>query len=343
MRYKFIQKFYLIIFSIVFFAFFIEISFRIYDFGFNFKKKEQRIAKGELLTAQDVIRFLIKTGRCVHDPLLIWRFTQKIKQYEFNRFGFSGKEEFLLSKKGNTYRIIVLGGSHPFGIGINFNETYSRQLENLFKKDAEKWNKTIEIINAAVPGHSTLQVLNFLKYYIINFKPDLVIIYAGNNDKSKLTPYWPLRDSEIIKQRIYNKITISLLDKSHFLWYYYLFIKKCLSIKKVDLGQRVTKEENYQNLTEMKEIAEINNFKIIFLSQVMKKNGKLIRGFGAKVEPFLDIYNELKNIQNIDEYFYDSLHGTVKGHKEIAKIIYNYFVSNPQIIWGKIPFSYQKK
>lgn len=67
----------------------------------------------------------------------------------------------------------------------------------MFSKQKIKGIKNVQVINAAVPGFSSLQVLRFLKRDIIHFKPDLVIIDVGVNDLMTLTADWPFKDNEI--------------------------------------------------------------------------------------------------------------------------------------------------
>ena len=96
--------------------------------------------------------------------------------------------------------------------------------------------------------------------------------------------------------------------------------------KRISKRQRVSLTQNLQNLKEIKKIAQLNNFKVVFLSQMAFNNNYLERGFGSIVEPYVEIYNELKDREDIEKYFIDVCHGSVKGHKEIATVIYNYFL-----------------
>jgi hypothetical protein len=277
--------------------------------------------------------YLFKTGSVIRDPNLIWRHKYSEK-YPLISIGIRtyNRKEISCFKDRDLYRIIIFGGSHSFGLGLKYEDTYAYQLEELFRDQQHKWNKKIEAINASVPGYSTLQVLNFLKYHMIHYNLDLVIIDAGNNDGILLSRDWPWRDSEVVKAiSPFQCKIISLLERSSFFWYFREFLYKVKHFvankNKVDdiKFTRVSKDENKNNLEEIKKLAYSNNFKVIFLSQVfMDDRRQLKRGFGSVVEPYLDIYTKLKDRPDIANYFIDNIHGSVKGHREIAKLIYDY-------------------
>ena len=316
----------------------LEIAFRIYDYGFKYRELEYRYSKGEVnLPFDTLFAYFFKKGYIVRDQKLIWRRSAKKKgQYRFGSLGFriGDKGEPLRSKGDNTYRIIVFGGSQPFGIGLDYEDTYACKLEALFNKDPSTWKRPVEVINAAVPGHSTTQALNFLKYDMICYEPDLVIIDAGNNDGIQLSPEWPWSDNELIERMGHFQYRLlGMIERSSFFWYYRNLLYKLRGIFLTDKSHpkktcptRVTTEQNFNNLKEIKRIAQDNGFKAVFISQVYFDNdtGKLKRGFGSFEEPYIDIYSRLKEKDGLGDYFIDSVHSSRLGHKEIARLIYEY-------------------
>lgn len=330
---------------LIIFVFFVlmEMPFRIYDYGFKYK---YILSRGQTdIPFEEIQVYLFKSGYCVLDKKLIWRYTKKMNAkngiYQFNSLGLRTNDdsEPNRTKDNNVYRVIVFGGSHPFGIGVRYEETYAYQLEVLFNSGKHEWGKKIEVINAAIPGYSTIQVLNLLKYQMVKYDPDLVIIDAGNNDGITLKPSWPRRDSQIIKNM--NPFLcgmLNVLNRSSFFWYYRLFQNKIINLINAKINNdldkystRVSQKENLENLEEIKKIARGNNFKVIFLSQMIMGEGKLQRGTGVIVDPYLDIYFQLKEKRSISEYFIDSIHGSIKGHREIAEIIYSYLKASSWI------------
>jgi hypothetical protein len=312
----------------------VEIPFRVYDYAFKYRNLKYKLSIGKVdLPFEEIMVYRFKKGMVIRDPNLIWRHKYSEK-YPLNSIGirtYNGKEVSCL-KARDLYRVIIFGGSHPFGLGVQYEDTYAYQLEELFRNRQHKWNKKIEVINASIPGYSTLQILFFLKYYMIHYNPDLVIIDAGNNDGIQLSQDWPWRDSEVLEAITpFECKIITLLERSSFFWYFRGFLYKInhfvANKNKVDdiKFTRVSKGENKNNLEEIKKLAYGNNFKVIFLSQVfMDGRRQLKRGFGSVVEPYLDIYTKLEDRPDIANYFIDKIHGSVKGHREIAKLIYDY-------------------
>lgn len=340
---NFLKYFFAVFFFVMVALVLIEVPFRIYDYAFRYKNLRLLFAGKEIdVPFYDIQTYFFKKGYCVWDPLLIWRYKKCIiNKNEFNSLGLrtTNEKEPQLLKDNNTYRIIVFGGSHPFGLRVDYEQAYAYKLQELFNNGVYKYSKRVEVVNAAVPGYSTLQVLNLLKYRMIEYKPDLVIVDAGTNDGILLTPEWPWRDSEAVKRmdpflcRICN-----VFEQSSFFWYYKNSLRKIANIKKhngfVKGATRVTPEENRRNLYEIRKLASDNNFKALFLSQVVILKGILNRGFGSVMEPYLDIYAKLKDRPDIAGYFVDINHGSVKGHAEIAELIYEYLISDPGILEG---------
>ena len=178
----------------------VELPFRIYDYAIKYKSMLDKVQKNEEgVTFEKIHSYLFKTGKCVRDPYVFFRYVGVHGDYHFNALGIRTIDEGEppLQKGTDTYRIIVCGGSHPFGLGVNYEETYSYRLQELFNKNQINRSKKVEVINAAVPGYSTLQVLNFLKYRLMSLDPDLLIIDAGVNDGIIIKSDSPLKEKEL--------------------------------------------------------------------------------------------------------------------------------------------------
>jgi len=101
--------------------------------------------------------------------------------------------DYSLEKKVGVLRIMVVGDSFTFGMGVNLEDTYSKQLERLLNDTTT----TSEVINGGVIGYGLWQYLETLKRKIIPYKPDLVILGLFTNDMlTSFSPYkhlenWP--------------------------------------------------------------------------------------------------------------------------------------------------------
>lgn len=104
-----------------------------------------------------------------------------------NSLGYRGGEiEF--PKPKNVYRIVCLGGSTTYSEGVNdYRESYPYLLEKSLK--ASGWDG-VEVINAGVPGYSSLETLINFQIRVRDLIPDMIVIYQNVNDlHSRLV--WP--------------------------------------------------------------------------------------------------------------------------------------------------------
>ncbi len=105
---------------------------------------------------------------------------QENQSITINSLGFRG-EEFSIDKSDSTYRIFMLGGSTMFGHGATSNETtIPGYLQEFFYKDYDEYD--IEIINAGIQGADSFDELNLIKTKLLNYSPNMMIIYDGWND-----------------------------------------------------------------------------------------------------------------------------------------------------------------
>jgi len=98
-----------------------------------------------------------------------------------NQYGFRG-DNFPIEKPENTYRIFALGGSSTFGSGKLDNQTWPYHLQE--KVNNESFAFKVEIINAGVGGAESLSETKLIKSKILNFQPDMVLVYDGVNDSN---------------------------------------------------------------------------------------------------------------------------------------------------------------
>lgn len=118
-----------------------------------------------------------------------------------NSLGYRNKE-FTLEKKDGTKRILVLGDSMTFGVGVKDDETYPYLLEQLLK---QKSQTNIEVINAGfTDGFSPDSYYVHLKKRGLLLKPDLVVLgFFVWNDISDLSEtVWKKIDSEGLPEQV---------------------------------------------------------------------------------------------------------------------------------------------
>ncbi len=99
-------------------------------------------------------------------------------RYKINSLGMRDIER-TIAKPPNTFRIAVLGCSMTEGKQVSIEETYCSLLERQLNKDggAVKY----EVLNFAVSAYTLGQEYLRLKYFALQFKPDLVVFTARPN------------------------------------------------------------------------------------------------------------------------------------------------------------------
>ena len=100
--------------------------------------------------------------------------------YQHNSFGFRDVEHTVY-KEQDTYRILGLGDSFTYGIGVGFEETYLYLLETMLNDDVDI-SLNVEVIKAGIPRYYPETQRILLDKYGRNYEPDLIIIGFLPND-----------------------------------------------------------------------------------------------------------------------------------------------------------------
>ncbi len=103
-----------------------------------------------------------------------------------NRFGFR-EREFTVSKQRGVYRIMVLGDSFTFGVGLKTEDRYTDVLEKSLNQrfPRKKW----EVLNFGLNGASTVDEMKTLKAFHSQVQPDRIIVGFCRNDPKQEMEY----------------------------------------------------------------------------------------------------------------------------------------------------------
>ena len=155
----------------------------------------------------NAIEFLVNTGiiqtesdsKCVKDILKFFNDKEKIidvcKKHDsnitelipyeieasYNSHGFPG-DEFSQEKPEGVYRIFMIGGSTMRGVETTNDTTIPSIMQKMF--NSEDLNLQVEVINAAISGGNVASEKKLISEKILNYDPDLIIMYDGWNDLS---------------------------------------------------------------------------------------------------------------------------------------------------------------
>ena len=98
------------------------------------------------------------------------------RSYSLNNYGYRGRNVTL---ENNKRRILLLGDSITFGLGVQDSFTYSVLVENALN---DKVNGDFELINLALPSYSPYDELATLKKIGLGLQPELIILQLYMND-----------------------------------------------------------------------------------------------------------------------------------------------------------------
>lgn len=101
---------------------------------------------------------------------------------EINSLGMRDRE--VPPKAPGEFRILVIGDSVPFGIGVRYGESIPYQLEQILNASAEP-GRTYRTLNMGVPSYNTEQELIQLRDIGLSLEPDAAILLFSQNDIEK--------------------------------------------------------------------------------------------------------------------------------------------------------------
>ena len=143
-------------------------------------------------------------------------------------------KNYIKPKPKDIYRILVLGDSWTWGLGLQLDQTIPKQLETSL---SNKFNNiTLEVINAAKLGFNTVQQKILFEEVGLSYQPDLVILIynlndiewipsiSGNNSKDNHTNFTPVveidKNEDILKwypNKEFRRFVWNLEQKSSFI------------------------------------------------------------------------------------------------------------------------------
>jgi tetratricopeptide (TPR) repeat protein len=116
-----------------------------------------------------------------------------------NRIKFFNKQEFSRIKAPGTYRIFCLGGSTTYGRPYDDSTSFSEWLRELLP--SIDMGKRWEVINAGGISYASYRVTHLMDE-LINYQPDLFIIYTGHNEFLEERTYKQIREIPFEVKRV---------------------------------------------------------------------------------------------------------------------------------------------
>lgn len=218
-----------------------------------------------------------------------------------NSHGFRGSE-ITKEKPHDVYRIFVVGGSTTFGVGATSDSnTIPGYLQKFF--DSSDLDSKVEVINAGIPKAYSHTETEYIKNYLLNFEPDLFIIYDGWNDieRSYDTFQKPI-DSEfndrfiraLLKNDYYK--TPKVIIKNYFNWQLQKNNEHIFDESNIDDKISSWKE----NWSKICELSKKENFTVVITLQPLVGTGN--KNLTIEEKSYYDLYNHAKLVKNYEKY-----------------------------------------
>ena len=219
-----------------------------------------------------------------------------------------------LAKPEGIRRILVLGGSHPFGMWVGSDESYSARLQ---QRLGPGW----QVLNAACPGHTTFQGARYLETYGLAFDPDVVVFDLGVNDELPLSADFAQPDHVVAAVPWWITQLVSIADLSST----YLMLKHFVPSRGPEggAGMRVPPDQRYANVAHAQAVASSAGARVLLVSQLVEDKGRV-----QCTEPYqghgevLDLCEVFAARGDVSTLFQDPIHANAAGHALIAAALH---------------------
>jgi len=134
--------------------------------------------------------------------------------FSTNAFGFRG-EPVEVAKPAGVRRIVMLGDSITYGNSVEWDQTFSRVLQQSLNERAT--GQSFEVLNLGVSGYNTGQELATLRELGLRFSPDLIVLNVCLNDSDAVRKVTPLGLRNDVAIRSFGDINFRTILQSSYL------------------------------------------------------------------------------------------------------------------------------
>ena len=279
-------------------------------------------------------RSAFSTGLFIRDEHAIWRPKPGL-MVEATPMAVYGTRPLVLNSHGHrspeltvarpdgVRRIMLLGGSHPYGMWVETEDAYIAVLGRLL--EARSGPGEWEVINAACPGHTTFQGLAYLREHGLAFAPDIVIFDLGMNDSLPLSVGYAAPDHEVARvPGVVNSATRMAAAS-----FVYRLLRRVLRpvAGATDLrAVRVPTERTRANREAVEALGRRHGFRVLHVTQVSSQVGP---GGSAICRDSLDGFDHVADVcatfmalgPDSGRHFHDPIHANAEGHALIARTV----------------------
>lgn len=226
------------------------------------------------------------------------------------------------AKAPGVRRVLVLGGSHPFGMWVGNSEVYSAVLsDRLNAAQPGRW----EVMNACAPGHTSFQGRQYLAHHAAAFEPDYVVFDLGNNDDLALAADWAAPDHVVYSVRRARKVANRAAASA-----VYRLLQRLLQ-PAVDAATtdsvRVPPAQRDANFKAIEAQSRQDGYELLYVSQVdvgaPDNLGAAECNYRfADHHPLFDVCGLFEPLgEAAADYFVDPIHANAAGHRLIGEAL----------------------
>jgi hypothetical protein len=101
--------------------------------------------------------------------------------YSLNALGCRGRD-YPIPRPPGRRRVLVLGSSNAFGVGVHESDTFAPRLERLLTPPGTPADKGYDVINCGAPGYGTREQRLFYEQVAWRYEPDVVLVAMSDRD-----------------------------------------------------------------------------------------------------------------------------------------------------------------
>jgi len=109
----------------------------------------------------------------------------KITNFTTDSFGLRSRHQMVMPKPKEELRIFTVGGSTTECVILNDGDEWPALLNQNLDKNFG-YGRKIRVFNAGKSGDATIDHIALIAHRLVHFDPDLIIIFPGINDMSRL-------------------------------------------------------------------------------------------------------------------------------------------------------------
>jgi lysophospholipase L1-like esterase len=235
-----------------------------------------------------------------------------------NADGLNSERDYSVVKSNRTYRIIALGDSFTYGVGVNTKETWPARLEDVLNTNLHcSQFDQYEVLNLGVPGYDLQYEKTRFKQKGLKYNPDMVLWMVLENDFTEVYERMAERRITILKEfpanileqpSGYGDVMTRIADefrKTHNEAWFHAHYKDVFH----DFFS------SYHNLTVFLGVDRSTSYMNILHDAVIRNEGMFY-------------YHDLEYVCGDGHNQFIDRHPNKLGHQKIAESVYQYIVTN---------------